>query len=189
MVTLAAFVWFYSILGLQMCRQIACLKEYLVTLHCLQLYDFSPLGYIFVFVFFPRHLRPQIACLRWCIVTLVAFVSLFSCVRFQMSPHMAFLRWFIVALATFVWLFSTVAFKMSPEMAFRRSSIVTWLHFFHFFKCVLKVLLNLSIWMNFRRKKLQMSFDPPCLLWHLRSKEKATCNNFLTGKDPAPLWE
>ena len=33
--------------------------------------------------------------------------------------------------------------------------------FFHFFKCVLKELLNLSICMNFRRKKLQMSFGPP----------------------------
>ena len=32
--------------------------------------------------------------------------------------------------------------------------------------CVLKVLLNPSIWMNFRRKKLQMSFAPPCLVWH-----------------------
>ena len=124
------------------------------------------------------HMRPQIACLRWCIITLVAFVSLFSSVRFQMSPHMAFLRWFIVALATFVWLFSTVAFKMSPEMAFRRSSIVIWLHFFHFFKCVLKVLLNLSIWMNFRRKNPKWALTPLAFPDIYAQRKKATCNNF-----------
>ena len=41
-------------------------------------------------------------CPRRCIVTLVAFVWLFSIVRFQMSPQMACLRRDIVTLAAFV---------------------------------------------------------------------------------------
>ena len=49
---------------------------------------------------------PRIACPRWCKITLVAFVWLFSTVCFQMSPQIACLRWGIVALVALVWLFS-----------------------------------------------------------------------------------
>ena len=35
------------------------------------------------------HMSPQIACLRGCIITFIAFVQLFSTVRFQMCPQSA----------------------------------------------------------------------------------------------------
>ena len=47
---------------------------------------------------------PQNVCPRRCIVTLIAFVQLFTTVRFQMCPQIAFLRRGIVTLVTFVWL-------------------------------------------------------------------------------------
>ena len=45
---------------------------------------------------------PQIACIRGCIVTLVAFVCLFSAVDFQMCPQCACIRGCIVTLVTLV---------------------------------------------------------------------------------------
>ena len=52
---------------------------------------------------------PQISCLRrgivalnGCMVTLVAFVLLFSTVHFQMSPQIAFLNGCLVALVAFI---------------------------------------------------------------------------------------
>ena len=62
----------------------------------------------FVWLFSTVHFQmcPQIACPRWCKITLVAFVWLFSTVCFQMSPQIACLRWGIVALVALVWLFS-----------------------------------------------------------------------------------
>ena len=51
---------------------------------------------------------PHIACPRWCIVTLVAFVWLFSFGHFQMNSQIACTIGCIVTLVAFVWLFSTV---------------------------------------------------------------------------------
>ena len=41
------------------------------------------------------HMCPQMNCLRWCIVTQVAFVCFFSSVCFHMCPQMTCLRWCI----------------------------------------------------------------------------------------------
>ena len=46
---------------------------------------------------------PQNACITGCKVTLVAFVGLFSAMRFQMCPQMACLRGSIITLVAFVW--------------------------------------------------------------------------------------
>ena len=62
-------------------------------------------------------MNSQMACLRRGIVTLVAFVWLFSTVRFQMCPQMACPRRSKVTLVAFVWLVSIVRFHMSPQMA------------------------------------------------------------------------
>ena len=51
---------------------------------------------------------PQITCLIRCIITLVAFVWLFSTVCYQMPRQMACLRICIITLVAFVQLFSTV---------------------------------------------------------------------------------
>ena len=95
-------------------------------------------------------MSPQITCSIWCIVTLVAFVWLFSTVYFQMSPgkvtlvafvwlfssmcfqmlhQIANLRVHIVTLVTFVWLFSTVCFQMSPQITCSIWCIVTLVAF------------------------------------------------------------
>ena len=74
----------------------------------------------------------QMACLRRGIVTLVAFVWLFSTVRFQMLPQMACTRRGIVTLVAFLWLFSTVRFQMYPQMAWIRRCIVTLVTFVWF---------------------------------------------------------
>ena len=66
----------------------------------------------------------QIACLRRSIVTLVAFVWVFSTVSFQMSPQIACLRGCKVTLVAFVWLFSAVYFKMTSQAAFHRWCIL-----------------------------------------------------------------
>ena len=79
---------------------------------------------------------PQMACLRRCIVTLVAFVWLFSTVRFQMSPQISCLRRCIVALVAFVWLFSSVRFQMSPQITCLRRRIVTLVSFVWLFSTV-----------------------------------------------------
>ena len=50
-------------------------------------------------------MSPQIAFIRGCIVTLVAFVWLFSTVYFQMFPQIACPRRGIVSLVAFVWFF------------------------------------------------------------------------------------
>ena len=98
-------------------------------------------------------MRPQITCLGGCILTLVAFVQLFSAVCFQMCPLspciigckfalVAFVRLFSTvrfhmclqipclnrckfALVAFVWLFSTVPFQMSPQIICLGRAIVT----------------------------------------------------------------
>ena len=70
-------------------------------------------------------MSPQIACIVRSILTLVAFLWLFSTVCFQMCPQFTYPRGCIVTLVAFVWLFSTVLFQMSPQMASMRRGIVT----------------------------------------------------------------
>ena len=55
--------------------------------------------------------------IRGYIITLVAFVWLFSTVRFQMFPQIACQGGFIVTLVAFVLLFSTMRFQMFPQIA------------------------------------------------------------------------
>ena len=108
-------------------------------------------------------MSPQMACHRWCIITLVAsvwlfstvsfqmpsqivmgrgivtkvaFVWLFPTVFFQMSPQIACLWRCKVTLVAFVWLFSTVRFQMSPQIACLRRGIVTLLTFVWLFATV-----------------------------------------------------
>ena len=71
------------------------------------------------------HMCPQLVCLRRYKVTLVAFVRLFSIVRFWMSPQHACPGRSKVTLVTFVWLFSFVRFQMCPQIACLRRCKVT----------------------------------------------------------------
>ena len=90
----------------------------------------SHIGCIYLAFFHCAFLMcPQMACLRGYIVALIAFIWLFSAVRFQMGPQMACLRGCIVTLVAFVWLFSTVHFQMGPQMACLRGCIVTLVAF------------------------------------------------------------
>ena len=66
-VTLAAFVCFFSTVCFQMCPQIACLRESIVTL----------VAFVWLFSAVHSQMCPQIVCISRCIVTLVAFVRLF----------------------------------------------------------------------------------------------------------------
>ena len=89
------------------------------------------------FVHFQMNL--QIVRLRRWIITLVAFVWLFSTVRFQMGPQITCPKGCIVTLVAFVWLFSVVHFKMTSQSAFHRGCILTFVAvvwFFSFFICV-----------------------------------------------------
>ena len=79
---------------------------------------------------------PQMAGIGSCIITLVAFVRLFSTVCFQMSPQSACIRGCIVTLVAFVRLFSTVHFQMSPQMACPWGCIVTLVAFVWLFSTV-----------------------------------------------------
>ena len=78
----------------------------------------------------------QIACSNGCIITLVAFVWLFSTVRFQMCPQCAWIRACIVALVAFVWLFSDMDFQMSLQVACIRGCIITLVAFVWIFSTV-----------------------------------------------------
>ena len=79
---------------------------------------------------------PQIACLRGCIIALVAFVWLFSTVCFQMFPQRTWIRACKVTLVTFVWLLSTVLFQMWPQIACMNGCKVTLVAFVWLFSTV-----------------------------------------------------
>ena len=66
---------------------------------------------------------------RGCIVTLVAFVRLFSTVSFQMGPQFTRIRRCKVTLVAFVCLLTTVCFQMCPQSTFIRGSIVALVAF------------------------------------------------------------
>ena len=55
---------------------------------------------------------PKTACRRRCIITLAAYVWLFSSVCFQITLQVACLIWCKVTLVAFVWVLSTVRLKM-----------------------------------------------------------------------------
>ena len=65
------------------------------------------------------------ASLEGCIVTLVAFVWLFSIVSLHMWPQSTWIRACIVTLVAFIWLFSTMYFQMSPQITCPREFIST----------------------------------------------------------------
>ena len=92
--------------------------------HLLHLFVFSPLC---VFLMFP-----QISCLRRGIVTLIAFVWLFSTVNFHMCPQISWVRRGVVTLVAFVWLFSTVRFQMCLQIACQKRGIVVLIAFVWF---------------------------------------------------------
>ena len=82
---------------------------------------------------------PQIAYLRTCIITLVAFVWFVSTVRLQMCPEMACPRRGTVTLVAFEWFFSVVHFQMTCQAAFHITYIFTYVAlvcFFSFIICV-----------------------------------------------------
>ena len=91
----------------------------------------------------------QIACLRWGIVTRIAFVWLFSTVRIQMCSQIACLRGYIVTLAAFVWLFSTVRFQMCSQTACPRRGIITLVALVWLFSIVCLSFSNLTIGVAF----------------------------------------
>ena len=67
----------------------------------------------------------QSACIKGCIVTLVAFVWFLPTVCFQMCPEIACMRGSIITLVAFVCLLSTVFFTMCPQITCPRRCIVT----------------------------------------------------------------
>ena len=78
----------------------------------------------------------QIACIRSCIIALVAFLWLFFIMYFQMSSQMACPKEYIITLFAFVWLFSTVCSQVCFQMACSRWSIITLVAFVWFFPTV-----------------------------------------------------
>ena len=82
------------------------------------------------------HVFPQRVCPQRCRDTLAAFVSFFSTLHF---PHIAWFRGGIVTLVAFVWLFSTVNFQMSLQIAFLRRFIITLVAFSSFFSKVFEI--------------------------------------------------
>ena len=97
----------------------------------------------------------QTACPRGRIVTLLAFVWLFSTMHLRMCPQNVRIRWCIVTLFAFVWLFSTVYLQMNPQIAWIRWSISTLVALFcqhyifssflqYFYICILKTKVIIS---------------------------------------------
>ena len=78
----------------------------------------------------------QSACMRRCIIALVAFVWLFSTVHFQMCPQITCIRGCKITQVAFVWLFSTMDFQMCLQRACIRGCIVALVAFVCFFSAV-----------------------------------------------------
>ena len=78
----------------------------------------------------------QITCPRGCIITLVAFLCLFSTVHFQICPQIVCLKGFIITLAAFVRLFPNMCFQMSTQRSWIRASKLTLVAFFLLFASV-----------------------------------------------------
>ena len=75
----------------------------------------------------------QCAFIRGCIVTLVAFVRLFSTVSFQMGPQFTCIGSCKVTLVAFVCLLTTMCFQMWPQGTCKRGSIVALIAFIRLF--------------------------------------------------------
>ena len=89
---------------------------------------------------------PQTTCLRGCIVTLAAFVWLFSTVHLQMCLQSTCIWGCIITLVAVVWIFPTVRFQVCPQIAFLRECIVTLVAFFWWHRQVIafKIFLHPS---------------------------------------------
>ena len=85
----------------------------------------------FVSLFSTVHYQmcPQSTCMRGCKITQVAFVCLFSSVSLHMSPQRTWVSACKVALVAFVCLFSIVCFQMCPQIACMRRCIITQVAF------------------------------------------------------------
>ena len=150
----------------QILPQIARLREWVVALVALRLtffqrvlkvsfHDYAKLHWLHLFNLSPLQctvwfqMYPQTASQRECIITLGAFVWLFSTVCFQMSPQMRCLRRYIVTLVAFIWLFSTMCLQMFPQNVRTRGCIATlvafaWLFSTMRFQIFLKLLARVD---------------------------------------------
>ena len=97
----------------------------------------------------------QVAFPRRSIITLAAFVGLFSTMRVHMCPQIESMSGCIVALVAFVCLFSTVRFQMCPRIAFPRECIVTLIVFVWHRQVTAFKILHLS----WRRKETDADFS------------------------------
>ena len=77
MLTLVAFIWFFSSVHFHMSPQTECMKRGIVT----------SVAFVWLFSTVRFIMSPQNACLRRGIFTLLAFVWFFSTVRFYMCPQ------------------------------------------------------------------------------------------------------
>ena len=102
MLTLVAFIWFFSSVHFHMSPQTECMKRGIVT----------SVAFVWLFSTVRFIMSPQNACLRRGIFTLLAFVWFFSTVCFLMCLQNVCPRRGKVTLVAFVWLFSTVRLKM-----------------------------------------------------------------------------
>ena len=103
---------------------------------CLSRCIVTLVAFIWLFSTVRFQMYPQNMCMGSCKVTLVAFVWLFSAVCFQMSPQSTCIWWCIVTLVAFVWLFSSVDFQMCPQSAYARGCIVTLVAYVWLFSIV-----------------------------------------------------
>ena len=104
-VTLIAFVLFFSTVHFQMSPEIICLNGCIIT----------QAAFVCLFSTVRSQMSLQITRIIWCIIALVAFVWFFSTVRRQMCPQMTGIYGCIITLAAFVWLFSTVHLHVSSK--------------------------------------------------------------------------
>ena len=103
---------------------------------CSLKYLITLVAFVWLFSTVCFQMCPQMACLRRGIVALVTFVCFFSTVCFHMSHQSACLNGCKVALVTFVFLFSTVCFQMYPQTAFPIGCKVTLAAFVWFFSAM-----------------------------------------------------
>ena len=101
---------------------------------------------------------------RGCIITLIAFVWLFSTVCFQMSLQSACPIGCIFTLVALVWLFSNVRFQMSPQIGCPERCKVTLVAFIWLFsqRTWFPVPNNLS---QLIRTSLTISLSHWCHMW------------------------
>ena len=101
-----------------------------------------PTGWIYSWIFILLlsavnfQMSPQSACMRGCIVTLVAFVWLLSSVSFHMCPQRTLIRACKITQVAFVWLFSTVHFQMCLQIACLNRCIIAEVAFVWLFSTV-----------------------------------------------------